>query len=181
MSAQGSGQMTNTRIALALGNLFDKQRVVFWYDAQREFRADFEALELPGVEKIELANNEFGVKHRVLRALPELEPIWKTLSAVVSTPVRRLTTPAAAAWTSSPFIHATVAPATRKRSVQSLRRSVISSDVGSWASSGIDGLLAAVIVRFRARSSEQRSLPRGASRIYPPRTSRGRRLSGVRA
>lgn len=71
MSAQGAGQMTNTRIASALGNLFDKQRVVFWYDALREFRADFEALELPGVEKIELANNEFGVKHRVLRELPE--------------------------------------------------------------------------------------------------------------
>ena len=32
----------------ALGNLFDKQRIVFWYDTRREFRADFEALSLPG-------------------------------------------------------------------------------------------------------------------------------------
>lgn len=63
--------MTNPKIKQALSNLFDKQRIVFWYDTQHEFRADFEALELPGVEKIELANNEFGVKHRVLRALPE--------------------------------------------------------------------------------------------------------------
>lgn len=63
--------MSNAKIQQALGNLFEKQRVVFWYDTQREFRADFEALELPGVEKIELANNEFSVKYRVLREQPE--------------------------------------------------------------------------------------------------------------
>ena len=54
--------MSNAKIQQALGNLFDKQRSVFWYDTRREFRADFETLDLPGVEKIELANNEFGVK-----------------------------------------------------------------------------------------------------------------------
>ncbi|MBN0009564.1 BREX-1 system phosphatase PglZ type A, partial [Pseudomonas aeruginosa] len=52
-------------------NLFEKQRIVFWYDNRLEFRADFESLELPGVEKIELANNEFGVKYRILREQPE--------------------------------------------------------------------------------------------------------------
>ena len=51
--------------------MFGKQRIVFWYDAQREFRAEFEFLMLPEVEKIELANNEFGVKYRVLREQPE--------------------------------------------------------------------------------------------------------------
>ena len=63
--------MSNAKIQQALGNLFDKQRIVFWYDTRREFRADFETLDLPGVEKIELANNEFGVKYRVLREQPE--------------------------------------------------------------------------------------------------------------
>lgn len=63
--------MSNAKILQALGNLFEKQRIVFWYDTRREFRADFESLELPAVEKIELANNEFGVKYRVLRELPE--------------------------------------------------------------------------------------------------------------
>ena len=62
--------MSNPKITQALSNLFEKQRVVFWYDTRHEFRADFAALELPGIEKIELANNEFGVKHRVLRAKP---------------------------------------------------------------------------------------------------------------
>lgn len=63
--------MSNLKIAQALTNLFDKQRIVFWYDNRLEFRANFEALELPGVEKIELGNNEFGVKYRILREQPE--------------------------------------------------------------------------------------------------------------
>ena len=63
--------MSNAKIIQALGHLFGKQRIVFWYDAQREFRAEFEFLMLPEVEKIELANNEFGVKYRVLREQPE--------------------------------------------------------------------------------------------------------------
>ena len=63
--------MSNPKIQQALGNLFEKQRIVFWYDTRSEFRADYETLELPGVEKIELANNEFGVKYRVLREQPE--------------------------------------------------------------------------------------------------------------
>jgi uncharacterized protein (TIGR02687 family) len=63
--------MSNAKIQQALSNLFDKQRIVFWYDTRREFRADFDALELPGVEKIELANNEFGVKYCILREQPE--------------------------------------------------------------------------------------------------------------
>ena len=63
--------MSNAKIQLALGNLFEKQRIVFWYDTRQEFRADFAALELAGVEKLELANNEFGVKYRVLRQQPD--------------------------------------------------------------------------------------------------------------
>ena len=63
--------MSNPKITQALSNLFDKQRIVFWYDTRLEFRADFETLELPDVEKVELANNEFGVKYRLLREQPE--------------------------------------------------------------------------------------------------------------
>lgn len=59
--------MADPRIIQALTSLFDKQRIVFWYDTRREFRGAFETLTLPEVEKIELANNEFGVKYRVLR------------------------------------------------------------------------------------------------------------------
>lgn len=63
--------MSSARIAEALQRQFSGQRIVFWYDAASEFRAEFDALELSGVEKIALANNEFGVKYRVLREQPE--------------------------------------------------------------------------------------------------------------
>lgn len=59
------------RIALALQRLFEKHRIVFWYDTKHEFRADYTALDLPGIEKIELTNNEFGIKYRILREQPE--------------------------------------------------------------------------------------------------------------
>ena len=61
----------NSRIASALTALFDKHRIVFWYDAKRELRGDFTTLKLPGVEKIEIANNEYVVKFRILRQEPE--------------------------------------------------------------------------------------------------------------
>jgi len=59
------------RIIQALQRLFEKHRIVFWYDTKHELRADFTALSIPGIEKIELVNNEFGIKHRILRELPE--------------------------------------------------------------------------------------------------------------
>ncbi len=61
----------NNRIAKALIKLFESQRIVFWYDTKRELRQDFEELSLPEVEKIELKNNEFKVKHQILREQPE--------------------------------------------------------------------------------------------------------------
>ncbi len=60
----------NSRITQALNKLFEKRRIVFWYDAKSELREDFESLSLPGVEKLELTNNEFGVKYRILREEP---------------------------------------------------------------------------------------------------------------
>jgi len=61
----------NDRIAQALVKLFDRHRIVFWYDAKHELREDFEALQLPGVEKLELTNNEYAVKYKILREQPE--------------------------------------------------------------------------------------------------------------
>lgn len=61
----------SSQIAQALTKLFDRHRIVFWYDAKQELRNDFEALQLPGVEKLELTNNEYGVKYKILREQPE--------------------------------------------------------------------------------------------------------------
>ena len=63
--------MSEDKITQALSRLFERQRIVFWYDAKQELRNSFEALSMQGIEKIELLNNEFGVKHRVLREQPE--------------------------------------------------------------------------------------------------------------
>jgi len=59
-----------TQIAQTLTRLFERHRILFWYDAKQELRAEFEALDLPGVEKIVLDNNQFGVKYRILRGEP---------------------------------------------------------------------------------------------------------------
>ncbi len=50
--------------------LFHKHRIVFWFDPEKELYAEFTKLALPDVEKIELNNNEFTVKHRILREEP---------------------------------------------------------------------------------------------------------------
>lgn len=61
----------NNQITRALEKLFDRHRIIFWYDVKQELRDDFNALSLPNVEKIELTNNEYGIKYRVLREQPE--------------------------------------------------------------------------------------------------------------
>ena len=55
------------KIEQALLKLFDKHRIVFWYDEKQELRQEFDELWLTGVEKIELGGNEFGIKYRILR------------------------------------------------------------------------------------------------------------------
>lgn len=59
------------QIEQALQRLFEKHRIVFWYDAKKELRAEYEAMVLLDVEKIELKNNEYGVKYRILRQAPK--------------------------------------------------------------------------------------------------------------
>jgi uncharacterized protein (TIGR02687 family) len=59
------------RIAKGLEAQFDKHRIVFWYDAAQEFAGAFASVELDGVAKIDVANSEFGVKHRILREAPK--------------------------------------------------------------------------------------------------------------
>ena len=59
------------QITHALSRLFDKHRIVFWYDTKQELRSDFEAISISDVEKVEIANNEYGLKYRILREAPE--------------------------------------------------------------------------------------------------------------
>ena len=58
-------------IEQALTRLFERHRIVFWYDRKQELADELAAAVLPGVEKIVLGNNQFGVKHRLLRQEPD--------------------------------------------------------------------------------------------------------------
>jgi uncharacterized protein (TIGR02687 family) len=60
------------RITAGLMRLYEDQghRIVFWYDAAGDLQSAFEAVDLPGVTKVEIANNEFGLKYRLLRKEP---------------------------------------------------------------------------------------------------------------
>jgi uncharacterized protein (TIGR02687 family) len=63
--------LTIERITTGLASQFEKHRIVFWYDAELDFRDAFDALNLPDIEKVEITNNEFGLKHRILREQPK--------------------------------------------------------------------------------------------------------------
>lgn len=60
-----------SNISNALERLFAKHRIVFWYDGKQELRSEFETVQLPDVEKLEITNNEFGIKYKVLRESPK--------------------------------------------------------------------------------------------------------------
>jgi len=61
----------NPRIAQALEKLFSKHRIVFWYDAARELRHEFESLALDDIRSLEIRNNEFFLKYHILREQPQ--------------------------------------------------------------------------------------------------------------
>lgn len=63
--------MTENSIQKALTRLFERQRIVFWYDDKKEFREVFESLEMNGIEKAEINANEFMLKHKILRESPK--------------------------------------------------------------------------------------------------------------
>ena len=62
--------MTENRIKQALAQLFERHRIVFWYDEKQELRDAFDNLVMDDVEKVEIDNNEFTVKYRILREEP---------------------------------------------------------------------------------------------------------------
>lgn len=58
-------------IAENLKRLFDKHRIVIWYDAARNFADEVNELNLPGVQTLKIENNEFTIKYNVLLQHPD--------------------------------------------------------------------------------------------------------------
>ena len=58
-------------VATSLNDIFRKHRLVFWYDPEGEMRAEFMTYESGEVEKIDVKNDQFGLKQRVMREAPK--------------------------------------------------------------------------------------------------------------
>lgn len=58
------------QIKRTLLNKFETARIVFWYDKDKQFTEDFANLELDGVKKLTIGENEFALKYRILREEP---------------------------------------------------------------------------------------------------------------
>jgi len=52
-------------------NIFEKQRLVFWYDDDAALKEQFEEIALDGIEKLVIDNNEFTIKRQLLHLQPE--------------------------------------------------------------------------------------------------------------
>ncbi len=50
---------------------FDERRVVFWHDAEGQYAADLDSLDLPGVTTVRVANDEYAIKNRLLHDRPD--------------------------------------------------------------------------------------------------------------
>jgi len=53
-----------------LKTIFQTQRLVFWYDDNEVLKNEFESIDLDDVTKLEIDNNEFGIKRQLLSLQP---------------------------------------------------------------------------------------------------------------
>ena len=60
------------QITERIKSLFERFRVVFWYDKTGENREIFDNIKIEGVQKVEIKNNEFALKYRILRLESDL-------------------------------------------------------------------------------------------------------------
>ena len=63
--------MSSINIQNSLKKLFDKHRLVFWYDDKKELQDEFEALPEEDFTKVRVNNNQFEVKHRMVKLEPD--------------------------------------------------------------------------------------------------------------
>ena len=53
-----------------LERCFESHRIVFWHDPESEYGTDLDSLDLPGVQTIQVGNDEYAIKHRLLQEEP---------------------------------------------------------------------------------------------------------------
>ena len=60
-----------SNVANSLNDIFRKHRLVFWYDPDGEMQEEYSAYEGNDIEKLEVDNNEFALKHHLTRSEPD--------------------------------------------------------------------------------------------------------------
>ncbi len=60
-----------SNISHAINRLFEKHRLVFWYDEQENMLPEFEELETAHFTKVMVENDEFALKYRLLKEEPK--------------------------------------------------------------------------------------------------------------
>lgn len=58
------------QIKKILTQKFENKRIVFWYDKNREHTREYAEIELDGVKKLEISENEFALKYHILKEEP---------------------------------------------------------------------------------------------------------------
>lgn len=59
------------KIKRLLEKRFEEHRIVFWYDESGTYRIDLDTMDLPGINKVFVDNNEFSLKYRILIEKPK--------------------------------------------------------------------------------------------------------------
>jgi hypothetical protein len=59
-----------SKIAEGLTRLFEKNRIIIWYDGEQNFTQEFEELQLVDTSKCIVKGNEFALKHQILLQNP---------------------------------------------------------------------------------------------------------------
>mgnify|MGYP000467527327 CR=1 FL=1 len=57
----------NQQINESINKLFQKHRIIFWYDEKKQFKEHFADLILDDAQAIKIENNEFALKYKILR------------------------------------------------------------------------------------------------------------------
>lgn len=61
------------KIEEALSKLFNKHRIIFWYDENEQLKEEFDELVLEGVEKVIVKKNQFYIKYLISREKPSTQ------------------------------------------------------------------------------------------------------------
>ena len=67
-----------------LKTIFQTQRLVFWYDDNEALKNEFNEIDLDDVTKLEIDNNEFGIRHSFNHLFPYIGNVVQSFERIQS-------------------------------------------------------------------------------------------------